>query len=272
MFFFHLFSLTQNNVLSIIMVGNLAPYYADCMDNVMSGKIKEPFDVQRPSYVGPCQINKHSVFLESSDEHSIVIDCLQFKSWNFRNKSLASCLRDQFPKAAVIRFKTTSYPKETYLVISFYTDFECNQALEKLFIIQNKKIHASKCLPKSSQIVYIDIAKIPIPYTDDVRDRSIEIFAKFGDILTMGKYVSADGHWFTGIGYVTFNIDRSKSFKELGIEEAIVYEFNAVLRLAYKTLRSDCVLCAKECYDHNYDRVGTLCTCRHLYKNFKEYI
>jgi hypothetical protein len=152
--------------------------------------------------------------LEIAAKYAIVVDFSQFASNFSREKALKVCLRDQFPNAAGIRFKATTYPAKEYVIISFNTDSECNQTLQKQFIFQGKTIHVCRSLPKSCQVVHIDISKIPLPCTNDVRDRLIEIFSEYGEILAMGKYISRVGHWFSGYGYVTLIVDKSKNYKQ----------------------------------------------------------
>lgn len=70
-------------------------------------------------------------------------------------------------------------------------------------------------MPKNSKVIHIEISGIPLQKIANIYTLLMNMFAKYGEI-NMGIYVSDEGKWFNGDGYITLISDKSKNnYEEL---------------------------------------------------------
>lgn len=198
---------------------------------IQNDLIKQPFDIPPVSFNGQEGFDENSIFIRPTVKHSLVIDFEQFSSLNFQEKELLAVLREQYPTGFGLKLRSES---NKYIEISFDSEALCREAFMKDFNIQGRKINVIKPLHESIQLASVIITQIPIENLDSVRALLMEVLTDYGDILNLGIYVSKLGGWFTGNGYATLSIDKSKSYKMECYDRIKIYDLNKKISLSVR--------------------------------------
>lgn len=120
-------------------------------------------------------LETQGVFLEATAKHSVVIDCAQFEGLNFKDKDLSIILKEQFPTANGMCFRTIGRTK-TYAEISLPTAAEAGEALSNQFKIFDKTIEVWKTLNENCKIIRVGNSNILFDGEDVLKVRLPEIF------------------------------------------------------------------------------------------------
>ncbi|KAI8071159.1 uncharacterized protein B0P05DRAFT_573227 [Gilbertella persicaria] len=153
-------------------------------------------------------------FLEATAKNSIVIATSEFNGVNFKDKSLNKHLRDQYPNGLGLRTRNIGQ-KQHFIEINFRTYKEREQALNKEFILYDRRVQMDRAFEKDSTIVRVGVSNIPFEDEELLKPQLIEIFQGYGEILEIGPRHTTDGNWFTGKGFVTLNQKKNVSYKAL---------------------------------------------------------
>ncbi|KAK4509527.1 L-serine ammonia-lyase [Mucor velutinosus] len=172
-----------------------------------------------------------STFVEATDDFSFIIDCSQFIGMVFKEKTLPSCLRAQYPKGLGIRHRMVG-KNHKVIEMNFSTEQDCMEALGKEFVLHGKTIQVSKALDKNANVVRVTVSAISYKPVEFLKPLLIQTFEQYGDILNVGLCHSRDGNWFTGRGFVTLNMDRSKQYEAEVAPQIPFEDFPEKIRLA----------------------------------------
>ncbi|RCH92940.1 hypothetical protein CU098_006090 [Rhizopus stolonifer] len=115
-------------------------------------------------------------FLEATAKNSIVIATSEFNGMKFREKSLNKFLRYQYPNRLGLRTRNIGQ-KQHFVEINFRTTKEREEALNKEFVLYDRRIQVNHTFEKDSTIVRMGISNIP--FEDQVfflKPKLIEIF------------------------------------------------------------------------------------------------
>ncbi|GAN11675.1 hypothetical protein MAM1_0803d11256, partial [Mucor ambiguus] len=228
--------------------------YASFFKDINSQK-RTPFNVT-PAIANNGVIGKAldftSTFVEAQDDFSLIIDCVQFVGMHFKEKSLSSCLREQFPKGLGIRHRVVG-KNHKVIEINFPTEEDCMVALQKEFVLQGTTIQVNKTLDKHANIFRVNISAIPYKSVEVLQPMLIDTFTEYGDILNVGLCHSKDGDWFTGRGFVTLNIDQSKQYAAELRPQVAFAGSQENLRLTWANMQPICADC------HTDDHVKADC-------------
>ncbi|KAK4509091.1 uncharacterized protein ATC70_012060 [Mucor velutinosus] len=234
--------------------GNNMFTYASFFKDINSQK-RTPFKIT-PSISNNGVIGKAldftSTFVEAQDDFSLIIDCVQFVGMHFKEKSLSSCLREQYPKGLGIRHRVVG-KNHKVIEINFPTEEDCMEALQKEFILQGATIQVNKTLDKHANIFRVSISAIPYKPVEVLQPLLIKAFEEYGDILNVGLCHSKDGDWFTGRGFVTLNIDKSKHYAAELKPQVALDGSQENLRLTWANMQPICSDC------HTDDHVKADC-------------
>ncbi|CAO3637945.1 unnamed protein product [Mucor fragilis] len=138
---------------------------------------------------------------------------LLFVGMQFKEKSLSSCLREQYPKGLDIRRRVVG-KNHKVIEINFPTEEDCMEALQKELVLQGETIQVNKTLDKYANVIKVSVSAIPYKPVELLKTLLIKTFENYGDILNVGLCYSKDGDWFTGRGFVTLNIKKSKHYAD----------------------------------------------------------
>ncbi|KAL7327096.1 hypothetical protein PS15p_202775 [Mucor circinelloides] len=234
--------------------GNNMFTYASFFKDINSQK-RTPFNVA-PSIahngVTGKALDFTSTFVEAQDDFSFVIDCAQFVGMHFKEKSLSSSLREQYPKGLGIRHRVVG-KNHKVIEINFPTEEDCMEALQKEFVLQGGTIQVNKTLDKQANVIRVSISAIPYKPVEVLKPLLIETFEKYGDILNVGLCHSKDGDWFTGRGFVTLNLDKSKNYAAELRPQIAFGNFQENIRLVWSNMQPICTDC------HTDDHVKADC-------------
>ena len=217
------------------------PSQADIFTKEVSTLTRQPFDIPDISIDGQDGWTNQSVFLESLQEHSLIIDCAQFDGLKFRDSSLLNSLRDQYPSAIGLQLRNMGKTQK-FAEISFESDMECKAVLSKQFILEEKTIVASKTLDKNANIVRLGISNIPHKSDVYIQEQLMSTLVSYGDILNLGVYKTKEGKFFTGRAYATLNIDKRKTYAK-ALSPQIDYDGDKKLHLVYSGMKPICAQC-----------------------------
>ncbi|KAG0848221.1 hypothetical protein G6F17_011841 [Rhizopus arrhizus] len=159
-------------------------------------------------------LESQTVFLQAIDKHSIVIAASEFEGLNFKDRSLNLVLRDQFPKGIGLRERKVGGSHQ-YIELNFDNEEDKMEALNKEFLILDRKIKVQTTMDKNSEVIRIGITNIPYEKNDKLKPLMIQLFEKYGSILEIGLHHTVDGGWFNGRGYVTLVKDKAKNYEPL---------------------------------------------------------
>ncbi|KAK4517559.1 uncharacterized protein ATC70_000899 [Mucor velutinosus] len=225
--------------------GNNMFTYASFFKDIHNQK-RTPFEVT-PSIVDNgsspgTALDFTSTFVEATDDFSFIIDCSQFIGMVFKEKTLPSCLRAQYPKGLGIRHRMVG-KNHKVIEMNFSTEQDCMEALGKDFVLQGKTIQVSKALDKNANVVRVTVSAIPYKPVEFLKPLLIQTFKQYGDILHVGLYHSKDSNWFTGRGFVTLNMDRSKQYEAEVAPQIPFGDFPEKIRLVWTNMQPICKGC-----------------------------
>lgn len=181
-------------------------------------------------------------FVEANDDFSFIIDCSQFVGMVFKGKTLPTCLREQYPKGLGIRHRMVS-KNHKVIEMNFPTEQDCMEALGKEFTLQGKSIQVNKALDRNANVVRVTVSAIPYKPVDFLKPLLIKTFEKYGDILNVGLCHSKDGDWFTGRGFVTLNLDKTKQYEAELTPQITFGDFKEKIRLVWTNMQPICRQC-----------------------------
>ncbi|KAG1123270.1 hypothetical protein G6F42_010706 [Rhizopus arrhizus] len=159
-------------------------------------------------------LESQTVFLQAIDKHSIVIAASEFEGLNFKDRILNLVLRDQFPKGICLRERKIGRTHQ-YIELNFDNEEDKMKALNKEFLILNRKIKIQATMDKNSDVIRIGITNMPYEKDDKLKPLMIQLFEKYGSILEIGLHHIVNGGWFNGRGYVTLVKDKTKNYEPL---------------------------------------------------------
>ncbi|KAK4519280.1 uncharacterized protein ATC70_009512 [Mucor velutinosus] len=225
--------------------GNNMFTYASFFKDIHNQK-RTPFEVA-PSIVdngsSPGKaLDFTSTFVEATDDFSFIIDCSQFIGMVFKEKTLPSCLRAQYPKGLGIRHRMVG-KNHKVIEMNFPTEQDCMEALGKEFVLQGKTIQVSKALDKNANVVRVTVSAIPYKPVEFLKPLLIQTFEQYGDILNVGLCHSKDGNWFTGRDFVTLNMDKSKQYEAELAPQIPFGDFPEKIRLVWTNMQPICKDC-----------------------------
>ncbi|KAI8070607.1 uncharacterized protein B0P05DRAFT_598364 [Gilbertella persicaria] len=180
-------------------------------------------------------------FLEATAKNSIVIATSEFNGMSFKDKSLNKHLRDQYHNGFGLRTRNIGQ-KQHFIEINFRTYKEREEALNKEFILHDRRIQVDCTFEKNSTIVSVGISNIPFEDEELLKPQLIEIFQGYGGILEIGLRHTTDGYWFTGKGFVTLNQKKNVSYKALS-PQIPGWDDDCTLHLVYSNMRPMCNYC-----------------------------
>lgn len=183
-----------------------------------------------------------SLFLEATEENSIIISLSEFTGMKFKKKSLNAILRENFPNG--LGLHTRHVNKEIqHIEINFESAKERNEALTKKLVIFNKNIQINRPLDKDTTVYRVEISNIPMQNETKLKSHMIDTFKKYGEILEIGIYRTNDGGWFTGKGFVTLHKHKYDSMYHQLAPQIISWKAHIKLHLAYSNINPTCKYC-----------------------------
>ncbi|KAK4517286.1 Cu/Pi carrier [Mucor velutinosus] len=187
-------------------------------------------------------LDYNSTFVEAKDDYSLVIDCSQFAGMVFREKPLLTCLRDHYSKGLGIRTRMVG-KNHKVIEISFPSQEDCEEALNKELVLQGKIIKVNKTLDKNANVLRVGVSELPYKTEEVLKPLMVETFQKYGDILNLGLSYTKDGNWFTGRGFVTLNRDKLKSYAAELTPQIQFGNFKEKLHLVWSNMNPICQDC-----------------------------
>ncbi|KAG0863403.1 hypothetical protein G6F16_011832 [Rhizopus arrhizus] len=195
-------------------------------------------------------LESQTVFLQAIDKHSIVIAASEFEGLNFKDRSLNLVLRDQFPKGIGLRERKVGGSHQ-YIELNFDNEEDKMEALNKEFLILDRKIKVQTTMDKNSEVIRIGITNIPYEKNDKLKPLMIQLFEKYGSILEIGLHHTVDGGWFNGRGYVTLVKDKTKSYETL-TPQIPSWEQDHNLHIVWSNMKPIC----NHCHVDDHTRVN----------------
>lgn len=202
------------------------------------------------SFGTPLEFN--STFVEAKDDYSFIIECSQFVGMVFKEKTLPTCLREQYTKGLGIRNRMVGKNHKA-IEINFPTEADCRDALMKEFVLHGQLIQFNKTLDKNANVIRVGISEIPYKPEEELKPSMIKTFEKYGDILNLGLCHSKDGDWFTGRGFVTLNKDKCKTYADNLTPQIEFGNFKEKINLVWSNMQPICQDC------HTYDHIRVNC-------------
>ncbi|KAI9468110.1 MAG: hypothetical protein EXX96DRAFT_456803, partial [Benjaminiella poitrasii] len=181
-------------------------------------------------------------FLEAKDRNSIAIAAYEFDGMDFREKSLNTILREQYPKGVGLRECYVTRTKQ-YIELNFASVADRDKTLQKPFLLFGKTILVCTTLDKNAHIYLINISNIHHDTEDILKPNLLAFFSQYGDFLELGLRYIADGGWFNGHGYVTLNCDKTKTYARTLAPQILSWEQEHMLHLVWKDMQFICRRC-----------------------------